>query len=151
MVTWLGLSAYFLIELSHFSIEADIKIEQVREKEKMNVTLWIVQIILAAGFVYSGWMKTVGIESSKKTWAWVNDVPKSLVVWIGIAELLGALGLVLPWALNMAPVLTPIAAIALAAVALSGMLFHIRRTEYREIGVNIFFVVLALIVAIGRL
>ncbi|MGF9698647.1 MULTISPECIES: DoxX family protein [Paenibacillus] len=117
----------------------------------MNVTLWIVQIILAAGFVYSGWMKTVGIESSKKTWAWVNDVPKSLVVWIGIAELLGALGLVLPWALNMAPVLTPIAAIALAAVALSGMLFHIRRTEYREIGVNIFFVVLALIVAIGRL
>ncbi|MEK4207407.1 MULTISPECIES: DoxX family protein [Paenibacillus] len=56
----------------------------------------IVHIVLAAGFVYSGWMKTVRIESSKKTWAWVNDVPKRLVVLIGIAELLGALGLVLP-------------------------------------------------------
>ncbi|WP_127538847.1 DoxX family protein [Paenibacillus illinoisensis] len=117
----------------------------------MNVTLWIVQIILAAGFIYSGWMKTVRIESSKKTWAWVNNVPKTLVVLIGIAELLGALGLILPWALNIAPVLTPISAIALAAVALLGMLFHIQRKEYREIGVNIFFVVLALIVAMGRL
>lgn len=151
MVTWLGLSAYFLIGLSHFSIEADIEIEQVRGKEKMNVTLWIVQIILAAGFVYSGWMKTFHIESSKKTWSWVKDVPKTLVVLIGIAELLGAPGLVLPWALNIAPVLTPIAAMALAAVALLGMMFHIWRKEYREIGVNIFFVVLALIVAIGRL
>lgn len=74
----------------------------------------------------------------KKTWAWVNDVPKSLVVLIGIAELLGALGLVLPWALNITPLLTPIAAIALTAVALLGMLFHIRRKEYRELGVNIF-------------
>lgn len=151
MVTWLGLSAYFLIRLSHFSIEADIKIEQVRGKEKMNVTLWIIQIILAAGFVYSGWMKTIRIESSKKTWAWVNDVPKSLVVLIGIAELLGALGLVLPWVLNITPVLTPIAAIALAVVTLLGMLFHIRRKEYRELGVNIFFIVLALIIAFGRL
>ncbi|UPK42524.1 DoxX family protein [Paenibacillus pabuli] len=117
----------------------------------MNVTLWIVQIILAAGFIYSGWMKTVRIESSKTTWAWVNDVPKTLVVLIGIAELLGALGLVLPWAMDITPVLTPIAAIALAVVALLGMLFHIQRKEYREIGVNILFVVLSLIVAIGRL
>lgn len=138
MVTWLGLSAYFLIGLSHFSIEADIKIEQVRGKETMDITLWIIQIILAAGFVYSGWMKTIRIESSKKMWAWVDDVPKSLVVLIGIAELLGALGLVLPWALNIAPLLTPIAAMALAAVTFLGMLFHIRRSEYRELGVNLF-------------
>ncbi|WP_017687108.1 DoxX family protein [Paenibacillus sp. PAMC 26794] len=117
----------------------------------MNVTLWMVQLILALGFVYSGWMKTIRIESSKKTCAWVNDVPKSLVILIGIAELLGALGLVLPWALNITPVLTPIAAIALAVVTLLGMLFHIRRKEYRELGVNIFFIVLALIVAFGRL
>ncbi|WP_339236377.1 DoxX family protein [Paenibacillus sp. FSL R5-0517] len=151
MVTWLGLSAYFLIGLSHFSIEADIKIEQVRGKETMDITLWIVQIILAAGFVYSGWMKTIRIESSRKMWAWVDDVPKSLVVLIGIAELLGALGLVLPWALNIAPLLTPIAAMALAAVAFLGMLFHIRRSEYRELGVNILFMVLALIVTFGRL
>ncbi|WP_339297589.1 DoxX family protein [Paenibacillus sp. FSL R5-0623] len=117
----------------------------------MNVTLWIVQIILALGFVYSGWMKTIRIESSKKTWAWVNDVPISLVVLIGILELLGALGLVLPWALNITSVLTPIVAIALAVVTLLGMLFHIRRKEYWELGVNIFFIVLALIIAFGRL
>ncbi|WKL03236.1 DoxX family protein [Paenibacillus amylolyticus] len=44
----------------------------------------------------------------------------------------------MPWALNITPVLTPIAAIALATVTLFGMLFHIRRKEYRELGVNIF-------------
>ncbi|PWW43278.1 MULTISPECIES: DoxX family protein [Paenibacillus] len=117
----------------------------------MDITLWIIQIISAAGFVYSGWMKTIRIESSKKMWAWVDDVPKNLVVLIGIAELLGALGIVLPWALNIATPLAPIAAMALAAVAFLGMLFHIRRSEYRELGVNIFFMVLALIVTFGRL
>lgn len=121
------------------------------EEKKMNVTLWAIQIVLVGGFVYSGWMKAVCTESSKKAWPWINDVPKGLVILIGILELLGALGLVLPLALDIAPVLTPIAAIALAVIVLIGMLFHIRRKEYRVLGVNIVFIALALIVAFGRL
>ena len=87
----------------------------------------------------------------KKTWSWVKDVPKTLVVLIGIAELLGALGLVLPWALNIAPVLTPIAAMALVRgrTARDDVSYLAKRVpgDRREY----LFVVLALIVAIGRL
>lgn len=116
----------------------------------MNITLWIVQGLLAFGFMYSGWMKAFQHEKAKASWHWVNDVPKGLVSFIGIVELLGVLGLILPQALDIAPVLTPLAAAALAVVVLLGALFHVQRKEYRDIGVNIVFLVLALIVAIGR-
>ncbi|WP_425430059.1 DoxX family protein [Cohnella massiliensis] len=65
--------------------------------------------------------------------------------------MLGAVGLVIPELTNIAPVWTPLAAIALAAVVLLGALFHIRRKEYRDIGVNVVFFALAAIVAIGRI
>ncbi|NOU78277.1 DoxX family protein [Paenibacillus sp. LMG 31459] len=116
----------------------------------MNIALWIVQGIAAAGFVYSGWLKAFRYGQAKKSWGWVSDVPKALVVFIGVAELLGAGGLILPYSLNIVPVLTPVAAAALAVTVLGGALFHIKRKEYREIGVNIVFIVLALIVAVGR-
>lgn len=116
----------------------------------MNVVLWIVQGILVVGFIYSGWLKAFKYEKAKTSWTWVKDVPKGLVFFIGLAELIGALGLILPQATKIAPVLTPIAAVGLAAVVLFGAIFHIRRKEYRDIGVNIVFLALALFVAIGR-
>lgn len=117
----------------------------------MNIALWIVQGVLALGFMFSGWMKAVQYEKGAAAWGWVKEVPRGLVVAIGILELLGAVGLVLPLATNVAPILTPVAAIALATVVLFGALFHLLRKEYREIGVNVVFIVLAAIVAVGRL
>lgn len=116
----------------------------------MNIAIWIVQGLVALGFIYSGWMKAFRHEKAKESWGWVKDVPKAFVVFIGLAELLGALGIILPQAVNIAPVLTPIAATGLAAVVLFGALFHVRRKEYREIGVNIVFFALTVFVAIGR-
>lgn len=116
----------------------------------MNIALWIVQILLALGFIYSGWMKAFAYEKAKTAWRWANDVPRESVGAIGIAELAGAVGLIVPRATGIAPVWTPLAASALAAVVLLGALFHIRRGEYREIGVNIVFLALALFVAVGR-
>ncbi|MRN53978.1 DoxX family protein [Paenibacillus monticola] len=117
----------------------------------MNITLWIVQGILGVGFIFSGWMKAFQYEKAKTSWPWVNEVSKELVFFIGIVELFGVLGIVLPQATNIAPVLTPIAAIGLVLVVLFGALFHMKRKEYQEIGVNLVFLVLALIVAIGRM
>ncbi|MGG6312793.1 DoxX family protein [Paenibacillus macerans] len=76
---------------------------------------------------------------------------RGFVFFIGIAELLGALGLTLPQATGIAPWLTPAAAIALAAVVLFGFVFHLVRKEYRDIGVNIVFLALAVFAAIARL
>ncbi|MFX3631756.1 MAG: DoxX family protein [Candidatus Pristimantibacillus sp.] len=116
----------------------------------MNIALWTVQGLAAIGFIYSGWLKAFQYEKAKASWGWVTDVSKGFVIFIGIAELLGALGLILPQAMNIVPVLTPIAATGLAAVVLLGALFHVTRKEYREIGVNIIFFALAVFVAISR-
>jgi len=116
----------------------------------MNIAVWIVQGLAALGFVYSGWLKAFQNKKAAAAWGWVNDVPKSFVAFIGLAELLGALGLILPLELNIAPIWTPIAATGLAAIVFFGALFHITRKEYREIGVNIVFFALAAFVAISR-
>ncbi|WP_276353807.1 DoxX family protein [Cohnella caldifontis] len=117
----------------------------------MNISLWIVQGILGLGFIYSGWMKAFKFEKAKTSWPWMSEVSRGFVFFIGIAELIGVIGLIIPQATNIAPVLTPFAAIGLAAIVLFGAVFHALRNEYREIGVNIVFLVIALIVAIGRM
>ncbi|NOU98773.1 DoxX family protein [Paenibacillus planticolens] len=117
----------------------------------MNIVLWIAQGTLALGFIYSGWLKAFQYEAAKRSWTWVSDVPKNLVSFIGLSELLGVIGLILPQAANIVPVLTPTAAVGLAVIVLFGAVFHIKRGEYREIVVNIIFLALALFVAIGRL
>ncbi|WP_372631396.1 DoxX family protein [Cohnella sp.] len=115
----------------------------------MNIVLWIVQIGLGVGFMYSGWLKVFQYESALSTWTWVNDIPQGLVMLVGIAELLGVLGLILPMALKIKPLLTPIAAVGLAAIACSGMIFHLLRGEY-DIWINIVFTLSALLIAAGR-
>ncbi|QOS81853.1 DoxX family protein [Paenibacillus sp. JNUCC31] len=117
----------------------------------MNIALWIVQGILGVGFIFSGWMKAFQYEKAKKSWPWVNEVSKGLVFFIGVVELLGVLGIIVPQAANIAPGLTPIAAIGLAVIVLLGAIFHIWRKEYKEIGVNIVFLALAVLVVIGRM
>ena len=64
--------------------------------------------------------------------------------------MLGAIGVVLPWALDIAPVLTPIAAAGLAVVMVGAALTHLRRGERQPIVANLILLALALTVAIGR-
>lgn len=115
----------------------------------MNIALWIAQGLLAAGFVFAGWMKAQP-EKARKMWPWARAMPTGLVVFIGLAELAGAVGLIVPEATGLAPAWTPIAATALAVVVMLGGLLHLKRGEAKEIGVNVFFLALAVLVAIGR-
>jgi uncharacterized membrane protein YphA (DoxX/SURF4 family) len=82
----------------------------------MEIILWILQVILAAMFAMAGANKsTKSIEQLKKMGIyWADRFPVSTVRFIGISELLGAIGLILPWWLNIVPILTPIAAAGLA-------------------------------------
>ncbi|MFC5529666.1 DoxX family protein [Cohnella yongneupensis] len=117
----------------------------------MNVALWIVQGLLALLFIYSGWLKGIQVDKAQVAWGWVDDVPRGLVGFIGVMELIGAIGLIVPEATGIAPAMTPAAAIGLAVIVLLGALFHVKRKEYKEIGVNVVFLALAVFVAIGRL
>jgi uncharacterized membrane protein YphA (DoxX/SURF4 family) len=82
----------------------------------MTIALWIVQILLAALFVFAGVMKFVmPIEEMTKQ---MPGMPGWFLRFIGLAELLGGLGLVLPGLFRVAPHLTPLAAAGLVVIML---------------------------------
>ena len=117
----------------------------------MNSTLWIIQGILAAIFAMAGVMKsTQPMDKLVKTVNWVDRFPLSTVRLIGVAELLGAVGLILPWLLNIIPILTPISATAVALVQLFAIFHHAKHKENKEIVFNIVLLALAAFVAYGR-
>ena len=117
----------------------------------MNIVLWILQILLALAFGFAGAMKlTQPVAKLGKQMVWVPRFPEPVVRLVGAAELLGALGLILPRATGIAPILTPIAAVGLALVMLLGAIHHLQHKEPKLVPVNVVLFALAVIVAIGR-
>ena len=116
----------------------------------MNIALWIVQIILGLAFIMFGSMKAFQYEKAQASLPWVKDYSKGFVTFIGVSELLGGLGLILPYALGIAPILTPIAALGLGIVMILAAGLQAKRKENPAIGMNLVFLVLAIFVAIGR-
>jgi uncharacterized membrane protein len=120
------------------------------ENVTVNIALWIVQVLLAAAFIFAGVNKAFRYEYAYATLPWVKDVPRGLTRFIGVAELLGGLGLLLPALTGMWPWLTPLAATGLALIMLLAAGFHATRREWSGIATNSVLLVLAAFVAYGR-
>ena len=117
----------------------------------MNVFLWILQLGLALVFLGSGLTKLIQPkEKLQPRMGWAEDFGPGLIKLIGAAELLAAVGLVLPWWTGILPVLTPLAAVGLMAVMLGAVVTHARRKEYPFAAVTVVLFALATIVAFGR-
>lgn len=118
----------------------------------MSITLWIVAIVLAVAFGLAGLMKVAQPQEklASSGLAWVNDVSPNTVKAIGGLEILGAIGLFLPAALNIAPILVPVAATGLALVMVGAIVVHARRKEFQMIPVNLVLLALAAFVMWGR-
>lgn len=120
----------------------------------MNVALWIAQGILAAVCLYSGIAKsTMAKERMIATGqTGVAPFPLPFIRAIAAFELLGAIGLILPQATGIAPMLTPLAAIGFAAIMTGASFSHASLGEYKQVfGVNLVLFLLCLFVAVGRL
>lgn len=117
----------------------------------MNIALWVVQILLALMFVSAGFTKAFQYEKVKASMPWVKEYSKAFVTFIGVSELLGGIGLIVPYATGIVPILTPIAGIALAVIMVLAAAFHAKRKEYQAIGMNVILLALAVFVAIGRM
>lgn len=114
----------------------------------MNIAIWIIQGILAAMFGMAGVMKsTQPVAKLSEKLPWVNDFSPAIVRLVGISELLGAVGLIVPWATGIEPILTPIAAAALAFVMVLAAVYHAVKGEYKAIAFN--FVLGAMAVAVA--
>ncbi len=98
----------------------------------MDVVTWILTGILAVAFLGAGAMKALTPRQKlleNPNMGWAGDFSQGQVRAIGAVEVLGALGLVLPWLLDVAPVLTPLAALGLALTMVGATVVHQRRGE----------------------
>ncbi len=117
----------------------------------MNVVLWIIAGLLAAAFLGAGLTKlTQPKEKLATNMGWVEDFSPGTVKLIGALEVLAAIGLVLPAALDVLPVLVPLAAIGLIALMIGAAITHGRRKESPMIVVNLVLLLLAAVVVWGR-
>lgn len=117
----------------------------------MNTALWILQIVLAAFFGMAGVVKSMQPkEKLAEKLPWVEDFSAGTVRFIGVVELLAAIGLILPAATDIAPVLTPLAATGLAVIMVLAAVTHRRRKETSAIGMNALIFVVCAVVAWAR-
>lgn len=114
----------------------------------MNTGLWIAQLVLCVAFLGAGGMKVFAYRKYKETAGRELDLSRGMVTFIGISELAGALGLVLPGFSGIAPILTPIAAVGLGIIMLLATGFHLKRKE--PPWPTVVLLVLAGFVAVGR-
>ena len=127
----------------------------------MNFAVWCAQVLLAAVFAASGVTKSTmsrqRLLATGQTGA--ASFPMPVVRFTAAMELLAALGLILPWATDIAPALTPAAAIGLGVVMIGAAGSHLRlaadttnrRRETRNVATNVVLFGLCMFVAINRL
>jgi len=118
----------------------------------METALWIVQALLAAIFLATGMTKLTQprLKMAAGPMTWAADVSDRQFRTIGLLEVLGAVGVIVPAALGIAPTLTALAAIGLALTMVGAIATHVRMGETDRLLVPIVVLVLALIIAIER-
>ena len=119
----------------------------------MDLALWIIQGVLALAFLLFGGAHVFRFDdlAAGPRTGWVRAVGKANLRVIGVLEILGAIGLVLPAATGILPWLTPLAAAMLALLMVFAIAFHARRPgEAQNIVLNVVLGVLSLAVAWGR-
>lgn len=117
----------------------------------MQIVLWIVQVLIALAFLAVGFPKLVmPLADLSQQMDWVNDLSPALVRFIGLAEVAGGLGLILPALTRILPWLTPLAAAGLVLIMILAAVFHISRGEIPFIIPNLVLLALAAFVAYGR-
>lgn len=118
----------------------------------MTITLWITAILLALVYLGSGGVKVVRSRAQLEgRMSWVKGATNWQVKAVGVLEVLGALGVILPLATGIAPVVTAIAALCLALVQVVAIPVHLRIRDTRSLPVNVLLLLLAVAVAVLRL
>jgi uncharacterized membrane protein len=118
----------------------------------MDIALWIITGIMVLFFLAAGLMKSVGPIANVRKMPWAQPLSTLTIRLIGVAEVLGAIGLVLPQATNILPVLTPIAAVCLAILMVGATATHRKINDPRSASVTTTVLAATLVViAAGRI
>ncbi|MFK7764883.1 MAG: DoxX family protein [Roseobacter sp.] len=117
-----------------------------------NIGLWVAQALLAAMFLMAGATKLMSgsAELVAMGMGWAENAPFLLIKFIGLSEVAGALGLILPAATRIKPNLTKLAAAGLAVIMVLAAGLHIFRGEFEVVPMNVILFALAAFVIWGR-
>lgn len=117
-----------------------------------NMCLWVAQVVLAALFSMGVYMHLIlsPAEMVAMGAAWAETAPLGLIRFIGVAELAGVVGLILPALTRIKPHLTTYAAMGLLAIQVLAIGLHVVRGEFDVLAFNFIFVALAILVIWGR-
>jgi uncharacterized membrane protein YphA (DoxX/SURF4 family) len=116
----------------------------------MNIALWVAQAVLAFIFGMAGFTKTFQPDKARAAFAWAKASSASFILFIGITEILGVIGIIVPYATGILPFLTAWAAIGFAIIMVLAIVVHARARDTRGIIMNVVFFILSLSVAYGR-
>ena len=117
----------------------------------MNIALWIAQGLLAAMYLMAGTIKTFQTAKTRETMTWTQGRSDGFVHFVGISEMLGALGLILPLVTGILPWLTALAAVGLTVIQMLAIFQeHLPKKEYNIIPVNVVLLALSVFVVVGR-
>lgn len=118
----------------------------------MNILLWIIQILLALLFLFAGGMKLVLPTEVLMSQGPPNQIvlPGLFIKFIGLCEVLGALGLVLPGLFGIRPGLTPVAAIGLAIIMVGAVVLDLAGGGVARAVFPFVVLLLCIFVAYGR-
>jgi uncharacterized membrane protein YphA (DoxX/SURF4 family) len=113
----------------------------------MNVVLWIIQVLLALLFLFAGGVKLVlPVEEMTKQTA----LPGLFLRFIGVVEVLGGLGLILPGLLRIKPRLTPLAAVGLLILMIGATVLSLQTSPVALAMIPLVTGLLLALVAYGR-
>ena len=115
-----------------------------------NRILWILQWLFGLYFIAVGVMHFIVPEGLPKMMEWMYDLGSTVHYIVGVAEILGGLGLILPAITGKATGLVPLAALGLAVVMVGAAIWHSPRGETLQIGNNVFLALVMLYIAYGR-
>lgn len=125
---------------------------QTPTKMGWSIGLWTAQVALAGMFALSGYMHVATAPEAlvQMGMAWAGDAPVWLIRFIGIAELAGAVGVILPALTRILPALTPLAALGLGTIQVLALGLHVSRQEWGPPAMNAVLIAIALFVVWGR-
>ena len=122
-----------------------------QQSKGLNVGLWVAQVALAFAFAMAGFAKVAQpIAEVAQKMPFAAVLPEWLVRFIGVSELAGAVGLILPALTRIKPLLTAWAAVGLATVMVLAMVFHISRGEMNNLPGPLVLGAIAAFIAWGR-
>jgi uncharacterized membrane protein YphA (DoxX/SURF4 family) len=117
-------------------------------KSTMNIVLWVLQVLLAAAFLAHGLLL---LMPPPEIAAQMNaELPRWFWIFLGVAEVLAAVGLTLPGITRVMPSLVPAAATGVVIVMIAATIWHLVRAEYSSAGITAILLAMATFTAYAR-